>query len=111
MRRFASEGGDVVNVQIEGARRSHREASDAGLLVRFTLGYGQHILLAIAMPSKLQPTIQFAMMVQQPASAISADHKCATGEVSGKRVAPKTLGAGIEQCDHLLPVTEFFGAI
>jgi hypothetical protein len=60
------------------------------------------------MASELQPAIQFTMMVQQPASAISADHKRATGKVSGKSVTPKTLGAEIEQCHHLLPVTQFF---
>jgi hypothetical protein len=95
MRRFAFEGWDLMNVQIEGVRRSNRQASNTGFLVCFALGYGKHVLLAIAMASKLQPAIQFAMMVQQPASAIDADHKRATGEVSGKSVTPKTLGAGI----------------
>jgi hypothetical protein len=108
MRRFISQGRDLVNVEIEGELRRYDQPLNSGLFASFALGDEQYVFLAVAMSSELQPAIEFPMVMQQSLSAVGADHERAAGEMSGKRVAAETIGAGIEKPYHLLTMRQFW---
>ncbi len=88
---------DGMNIQVEWTRRREDQALNPRFLIGLALSDPQHILVAVAMPAKLQPAIQFAMVMEQDLTAIATDHQRTPRKMRRETTARKTiLSAGQE---------------
>jgi hypothetical protein len=72
-----------------------------------TMRHGEYILRPIAMSSKLQPSIELTVMMQQYAGAIVTHDQSAAGKMCRERLPSETIATIVEELDHSFPIRLF----
>ena len=72
--RVGAVGGDLVDVEIEGALGGYDKALDAGLLEGLAAGDTENVFIAIAVAAELEPAVEFAMVMKEDAGAVEVDN-------------------------------------
>jgi hypothetical protein len=102
---------NLVDIEVEWARGGNDEPRDAAFLERLPLGDTEDILIAVAMPAKLKPAVQLAMVMEQGAGPIRIHDKRASSEVTREAIALEAAGRAIEQGKHPLAGRYLLGAL